>query len=198
MTPARLAAVLLGAAAATALAAGTAQARNHCARSGTQTLRSTPLLRVYVDPDLAAAYVCLRASGRRTLLYDDDGLYSSGAVAAVAGRFVAYAFDEIPACKDTCPPGVTGASGTAVANAATGRVRQLEAYVVAKVVLAASGAVAWLSPPSPGFGIRRLWIWTAAGRRLLDQGQIAPASLLRSGGRLRWTTGTAAHSVRMP
>ncbi len=198
MTPARLAAVLLGAAATAALAAGSAQARDRCALAGTQTLRSTPLVRVYDDSDRTGAFVCLRASGRRTALYDDDGLYSTGAVAAVAGHFVAFAFNEVPACKDLCPPGVTGASGTAVANAATGRVRSLEAFVVAKVVLAASGAVAWLSPPSPGFGIRTLSIWDAAGRRRLDQGQIAPASLRRSGGRLRWTKGTAARSVRMP
>lgn len=198
MKPARSIAILFGTLSALALAAGPAGARNRCAAAGSETLLSTPLLRVYSDADQAADVVCLRATGRRTPLFDDDGLLSSGEIAAVAGRYVAYVFSESPACKAACPPDVTGTSGSAVANAATGRIRQLEPFVVARIVLAASGAVAWLSPPAPGFGSRTLSIWDAKGRRRLDQGAIAPASLRRSGGRLRWTNGTVARSVRMP
>ena len=192
-------AIVFAAAATVAVAAaGPAAARDRCAVAGTETLRSTPLVRVYLDDNLGSAVACSRASGRRTLLYEDDGYLSQGTIGGVAGRFVSYAWSSIPACKAACPPDVVGSSATEVANAATGRIRRLEAFVVARVVLAPSGAAAWLSPPAPGLGGRTLSLWDAAGRRRLDQGQIAPASVRRRGGRLRWTNGTRARSVPMP
>jgi hypothetical protein len=172
-----------------AVATGDAQARHRpdpCRKKGTTTSRQTKEIRVYSD-DLGSYYACSRKNRHRVLLYDDDGEYDTGIVAAIAGRYVAYESSSLPTCKEACPPGVNGSASTAVVNVRTGKQRSLASSGVDRLVLAPSGAVAWVLPSTAAGGGKELWVWDAAGRRLLDSGNVAAASLRLSGGTVSWT-----------
>ena len=161
---------------------------DRCARYGGDTLRHTALVRVYQSGD---AHACWKPTGSRIFLWVEDE-YDTGGVRAIRGAFVAYDLQSYPTCKADCPPGVTGTSDTKVVNVRTRRRRDL-GVLATRLVLANSGAVAWLEGSS---GSYRLWLWDRHGRRQLDTGDIAPRSLKLSGHFVRWTSAGQAKSAR--
>lgn len=168
--------VLVGASGADAAA----RQRDRCNRAERRTVALTPLLRVYDADGFYSA--CLRATGQATELFENDGIYSSGVVRAVAGRFVAYEASHTPECKADCPPGVSGSTLTEVVDARTGRTRTLHEGYVGALLLRRSGSVAWVSGTRPQADLS-LWRLTGA-RTVLDSGDIT--GVRAADGRLIW------------
>jgi hypothetical protein len=178
--------VLAGAVAAPTAGAG-APPRDRCHRPDVRTVALTGQLRVVADDDTGFYYACLRSTGRRTLLWEQDDLYSTGVTRAVAGRFAAYTVGTSPACKADCPPDVHGSVSTAVTDARTRRTRQLSDASVWSVRLAPSGTVAWASGST-------LMLWPLGARReVLSTRNVHDIEV--SGGRLRWSDDDGSHST---
>jgi hypothetical protein len=165
-----------------------------CAGGVREVIGTYPEVRIVRVRGGDAVYACSRTSGRLTPLYPEDDLYATGTVRAVSGRHVAYDSTEIPACKADCPPGVVTTATTAVVDALTGVRRVLVAATADVVRLTPSGAVAYLvgAPPHA-----TLSAWDADGRRTLDHGAVAAASVVLTGTELRWSTGGVPHAATL-
>lgn len=182
-----LCALLVLATAVAAPAGAAAAPRDRCHSAGVRTVALTDQVRVYADRDSGYYYSCVRSSGRRTLLWEQDDLYVSGVVRAVAGRFVAYTVGTSPGCKADCPPDVHGTLITSVTDAVTGRTRNLRDGLVWSVKLARSGTVAWAADDT-------LSLWPTGTRiEILGSGHLTDVRV--SGGRLRWSDDTGRHST---
>lgn len=178
--------VLAGVLAAPAAGSG-ARPRDRCNRPDLRTVALTPQMRVVADRGDGFYYACLRSTGRRTLLWEQDDLYTTGVTRAVAGRFVAYSVGTSPACKADCPPGVHGSVSTAVTDARTRRTRQLSDASVWSVRLAPSGTVAWATGGT-------LTLWPLGGKReVLSSTNVR--DIVVSGGRLRWSDDAGSHDT---
>jgi hypothetical protein len=118
-------------------------ARDRCNLPGRRTVALTPQIRVFQAEDDGYYHGCLRRTGKQTVLWEQDDIYISGVVRAVAGRFVAYEVGESPGCKADCPPDVHGTDITSVTDLRSGRTRDLRDGPVWALRLRASGAVAW-------------------------------------------------------
>lgn len=153
--------------------------KDKCNLDGHRTVALTKQVRVFADHDIYSA--CLRATGKKTELFEADGIYTDGVVRLVAGRHVAYEFSEIPACKADCPPGVHATDITSVTDARTGKTRELHNGPIATLILRPSGSVAWLTGGPPD---AELNLWTAT-RRARDSGDISDVHV--EGDRLVWT-----------
>lgn len=163
--------------------AAQAQARGCTTPHGARLVRANADVRVWLDAQ-DQGVACLRATGRRTRLYEDDGLYRSGRIRRVAGRFVAYSTYYTPECKNMCPPGVVAEFRTVLFDARSRRRTRLSSEGVAKVVLSRAGTAAWLT----GAGASAvLHLREDGAARVLDRGDIPVRSLALSGGVLRWT-----------
>jgi len=147
-------------------------------------------VRVLVD-DAGIYRTCLRATGRITRLFEEDGQYSEGFVRRIAGPFVAWELGHSPECKNMCPEGVTGSYISRVTDARTGKVRRIAEGRPASLLLRPSGNVAWVIGGAPD---ARLWTWAAAGtRRLADSGAITDVAI--AGDKLTWRNGDTPRST---
>jgi hypothetical protein len=175
--------------AATADAHSATRQRDKCNREQRRTVALTAQIRVYERFD--AYHACVRATGKATMLFESDGIYNSGVVRAVAGRFVAYEASHVPECKADCPPGVTGSDVTEVADARNGVSRVLRDGSVGTLLLRDSGSVAWLSGTRPDAD---LTIWRLGRKRVLvDSGDISGVRL--AGGTLAWSNAGERHAM---
>lgn len=175
-------------------AQGAYQPRDRCNLPGVRTVAITAQMRVFQDRDLGYYYGCERRTGKRTLLWEQDDLYVSGALRAVAGRFVAYSVATTPACKADCPPEVRSTSVTAVTDVRTRGRRELSADHVYTLLLRPSGAVAWVSGARPG---SLLSLWPLGGpATLLDEGDIHAVRAEKS--LLMWANSDGPHAASLP
>lgn len=194
----RTATVLVTAAVLAAVAPGVAGAAgppgDRCVKPTRVTVRVNETIRVFATrEDEDTAYACVRATGTFRKLYNGDGIYSTGRVIALRGRYVAYDTDQVAACKADCPPDVAPRTfGTAVMDATTGERRVLGRNMAIDLRLRATGTVVYLvSSGAPS----ELWVWDRNGRRTLDTGDIAFRSVGLTDTRARWTNGTTPHVV---
>jgi hypothetical protein len=186
--------------------------RASCSPRGARILRRTRTSTVFLDH--GEAYGCLLARGAWVWLRDNENYWlQSPARVATAGGLMAYAEDlaghgvelSTLVVRDLRDPESGVHRDASAASGATGE--------VAAVELRASGAVAWISCPTPDvpLGITRscqhrggdrkqVWVLTTRTRkpRLVDHGrQIDPRSFRLSGDRLTWRHGRALHHARL-
>jgi hypothetical protein len=174
-----------------AAAPAAARPRDRCNLPGYRTVALTAQIRVFQSDDDGFYYGCLRRTGRQTELWEQDDLYISGEVRAVAGRFVAYHVWETPACKADCPPDVHGTSITSVTDVRTGRTRDLHDGPVYGLWLRPTGTVAWVAEPRPE---SVLSAWAVGGAaQLLDEGDVH--AVRARGGTLTWANSDGAHTA---
>lgn len=168
-----------------------ARQRDRCHRADERTVALNHQLRVLVDRDSGYYLSCVRRTGHRTLLWEQDDIYVNGGLRAVAGRFVAYSVDSSPGCKADCPPDVRGSSDTWVTDAVSGRSRKLYDGVVTTVELARSGTVAWVAGQQPD---NTLSLWALGSRiEILASGDVDDVRV--GHGRLRWSDDAGPHST---
>jgi hypothetical protein len=176
---------------ALALPAVPAAARDRCHADGIRTVALTAQIRVFQDAHDGYYYGCLRRTGKRTELWDQDDIYVTGAIRAVRGRFVAYTWNAIPACKADCPPEVRTTNITAVTDLRTGRTRDLHDGSVYALILRPRGSVAWVAEAAPD---SELSVWPLGGpAALLDQGDIH--AVQARAGTLTWTNSDGPHAA---
>ena len=120
--------------------------------------------------------------GRSRLLDNDDGLYSSVSPIRVAGRFLAWGFEEIPSCKADCPPGITGVNHVGVVDLRSGRRKTSDAKPSA-LVATRFGAIAWIDGSTTEMTVMA---WDGAGKRVLDRGAIAVSPFRLYGASVLW------------
>jgi hypothetical protein len=185
-----LAALLLVALTASS-AEGASRQRDRCHLPGVRTVALTKQLRVFQSDENGYYYGCHRRTGRQTELWEQDDLYTTGAVRRVAGRFVLYSSFTSPGCKADCPPEARSTHITAVTDVRSGRTRDLHDGVVYAAFLRASGTVAWIAEARPE---SQLSMWTLGGpATLLDTGDIQ--ALRAANGTLRWANSDGPHAV---
>jgi hypothetical protein len=187
---AALAALLVVAALPAAVPAKSHPSR--CYPRGSTTIAKTRSIRVFTTRATGAYVACWRAQGARRTMDSPDGVYSNIGLVRIAGRFVAWTFSEVPACKADCPPGVTGSSTVNVMDVRSGTALGFDG-TAQKLYLSTRGAIAWLEPTGPSsFDVRILL--DASGPRVLDSGAIEPASFKFDGTTLSWVNQGAPHS----
>lgn len=194
-----VAAVLLFAAADSPAPAAT----KPCARAHSKTLVSNAHVRVFTVAGSQGRrlYGCLRSNGRQMLLTADydDGYVLSGSFShvRVAGRFVAWQFAATDiSCKADCPPGYQPTTyALRVRDLRRSKTVPVSGHVASQtLVLTTGGALAWAEGAAPSVSVRA---FDAAGSRTLDQGDIDPASVHRSGQSVEWTSGGQLRSAAL-
>jgi hypothetical protein len=183
-----------------------------CRPGGARIVRHTHASTVFVDH--VGTYACLLARGAPVWLEEDENHWlQSPARVALAGGLTAYAEDlaghgvesSTLVVRDLRDPQSGVRRDAGAASTETGE--------VAAVELRASGAVAWISCPTPDVPLgvtracarragerRQVWILATRTRkrRLVDHGrQIDPGSFTLSGDRLTWRHGHALHHARL-
>ncbi|ADB51422.1 hypothetical protein [Conexibacter woesei] len=177
------------AAAPTALAARPRAPR--CPARGATVVTQTRAAVVFVDARTGAYRGCLRPHGRARRLATPDEIYSTVGAVTLAGRWVAFSFSHTPECKADCPPGVTGSGYVALVNLRDGRRYSANALSPAALALTVRGTLVYLL----GDALHAL---DRAGDRVLDTGDIAPASVRASGTTVTWTNAGVAKSQTFP
>jgi hypothetical protein len=181
--------IALAAAAVLVAAAPAAEAKRapRCPPHGAPVVQKSARAVVFIRESTGAYVACLRPRGVRRRLATPDDIYSSVDAVALAGRFAAYVFSEIPACKADCPPDVTGSGSVEVVDLRTGRRFGASALGVRAFVLTRSGTVAYLVAD----GLHAL---NADGDVVLDAGDVAPQSVRIVGSSIVWTSGGVPQS----
>ena len=132
-------------------------ARDRCKKGKARNVKVTKKLRITATAG-GSTRVCLRRSGRTTLLFRGDDLYTSGRIRRTAGRFVAYETTHIPECKADCPPDVNTSQVTTVIDAKSRERRSLHDGPLTTLILRPSGSVAWVFGQAPDVDLNT---WTA-------------------------------------
>lgn len=197
MRSAPLAAVAAGIAAALAVAVAPSAAlaarprAPRCPARGAVVVEQTRTAAVYVDPRSGAYRGCLRPHGRARRLATPDEIYSTVGGVTLAGRWVAFAYSHTPECKADCPPDVTGSGYVALVNLGDGRRYSATALDPAALALTVRGTLVYLLDDT-------LYALDRAGDRVLDTGDIAPASVRASGTTVSWTNAGVPRSQTFP
>jgi hypothetical protein len=197
-------ALALAALVALAPAAEAKHRRKPCARQGTQTVKSTKLVRVSIRPNGAGGadlIGCLRSTDRAQILtttYDDTYVTSGNYDhLKVAGRFVAWQFTSTDdSCKAACPPDYEPTTYALYVRDLRRRKNDgVKGHVAhgGKLVLTRGGAIAW-SDDSP----LAINAFDGAGSRTLDTGDgIAVGSLRLHGRRASWTNAAGPRTATL-
>lgn len=189
---------MLIAAIALALAAPPAGAatRRSCSSPGARTVAQNTQARVFQRG--SRLYGCLRSSGRRMKLdvSFDDGYVTSHEFRDVrlAGRYVAWVWESVDvSCKAACPPDYeTTRTGVQVADLRHRRTRSTRAAPVAKSLrVSTRGGAAWAAEDLSGFAVHS---YDAAGDRVLDTGNVGPASVRVTASIVSWAKDGASAS----
>jgi hypothetical protein len=165
--------------------------RGPCNPRGSTTIAKTKTIRVYTTRSTGAYVACALRDGKRRTMDQPDDVYSNVGAVAIGGRFVAWTFSEIPACKADCPPGVTGSSTVNVMDIRSGREQNVSGTAT-KLVVSKRGNVAWLQPT--GTSTFEVHILDPGGARVLDSGPIDPESFSFDGTTVSWVTQGTPHS----
>jgi hypothetical protein len=166
------------------------QRRHRCFPHGSTTILVTHQARAYVIGDGLRA--CLFSTGRSLTLDTFDGELTVATARALAGRFVAWDFTQIPGCKAACPPGVTTTHSLNVMDLRTGRSRSVET-TDRRVKLTTRGVLVWLTSRGPS-GVS-LMVLGARGQRTLDSGDIDNTFLKVFGSLVLWKKAGQGHWV---
>jgi hypothetical protein len=172
------------------------RAKPSCAKKGSKTVARGAGVRVFTGKArsdgerVVRLYGCLSSNGRKQVLSEraDNGEASSGFDdVRLAGRYVGWhslAIDST--CKADCPPDFNNRRESVIAYdlkrrrmarrfVLSGATGPSIGYTRASLVLTQRAGLAWLSPGTPG--PQQLNVADAGGRRVLDAGNIAAASL---------------------
>jgi hypothetical protein len=171
-------------------------AKPSCAKKGSKTLRRGSGVRVFTaaaksdGEQVTRLYGCLSANGRKQVLSErsDNGEATSGFEdVRLAGHYVGWhSFATDSSCKADCPPDLNQRRGSMIAFdlkrrrisrrfILAGPTGPSIDYTRASLALTQRGGLAWLSPGTPG--PQQLNVADAGGRRILDAGNIAAASV---------------------
>jgi len=197
----RLTLVLALAAAIAAMCAPVAQAAKRgasCARAGSKTVVKNRLVRVYEvkRSNATGLYSCRRATGRRvrlaTALDEDVDPYGSVVFNSVRlrGNYVAWATSVTDAsCKASCPPGYQATKESIrLYNVRSRRRRTVVGYPLSTaLVLSERGGVAWASRDGDTGPVEIRASARSGENRVLDKGNIDPASLAIEITIISWT-----------
>jgi hypothetical protein len=181
-----------------------ASARSRCAKSGSKTVVSTKLVRVYSvrnKDDGRNLYGCLKSNDRRQRLTRsfDDGYVTSGSYShvKVAGRFVAWqeSYTDV-SCKAACPPDYQATTTSiAVRDLKRRKTASSNGRVDGKLVLTIGGGVAWTQQAPTGEGVVNAF--DGNGSRELDRGNVDLKSLSVSGSTVAWMKDGAIQSATL-
>jgi hypothetical protein len=172
-----------------------------CAYTGSRTVLSNSVARIYYTPG-GRPYSCYWITGRRVALdMFVDRFYAPGdahlGLLRMAGRVLAYTWVD-PGIPAVHVHSVDMRLGRFPRRAAIQPATSAEpsSVRVTDLVVRASGAVAWIQQLE---GTVSVWRLDAGGRRQLDAGAgIGPASLRTvPGGRLAWTRDGATRSAAL-
>jgi hypothetical protein len=201
------AAIVVLVAAAPPAAASAGAGKRTCAAKGAKTVAQNRHARVFTTPgrggdEVGRLYACLRRTGRRVRVdtATDDGYTTSSAYNAVrlTGRYVAWQHSDFDvSCKADCPPGYDPSSAhLRVHDLRTRRTRRVagELGEGTALVLARTGAIAWIQPGSP-VSVRAA---DATGARVLYAGDdIDGGSLTVRGTTVGWIAGGTPMSAEL-
>jgi hypothetical protein len=181
-----------------------AKRKKSCRAAHSHTIASNRYVRLFSKANHESGrnvYACLRGSGKRELITRsfDDGYVASGEYSNVglAGRFVAWFESQTDiSCKAACPPNYQATTEyIGLCNLRSGRCRQVDGEVTGHaLVLTRRGALAWAQDGTEEVEIHAS---DRAGERILDSGNIRPASLKVRGLVVSWTKDGQARSATL-
>jgi hypothetical protein len=186
---AALAAVLTLAPAGSANAAASPA---RCTHKGSKTVTQNRYARLYTYEDEVTGelvlYACWRATGKRIFLdaqIDDPSEGEYFGKVRMNGAWVVWAHQSIDGtCKADCPPDRPIAHfAVRLRDLRARRTRDIGGPHAGPILVTRTGVAAWLAPAGPVYELRTV---NRSDSRVLDSGDIAPASLRLRGYELSW------------
>lgn len=195
-----------------------AAAKPSCARKGSKTVARAPGMRVFTvrsvdrfaEEEVVRLYGCWSVDGRKRWLAENvesdyDGSGTGFGDVRAAGRYVAWlAWDFDGSCKADCPPGYDQSDEALVVyDLQRGRVlRRSElpdhtTYRGGSLALTQHGGIAWLTSGETLGSVPDLAVLDRDGRRVLDSGNIAPASIRAEISIVSWVRDGVEHFARL-
>jgi hypothetical protein len=215
----RVPAILIASLVLTLIAtAPAAAAKSSCARKGSKTVARTPEMRVYTvrsvdrvaEEEVVRLYGCWSADGSKRWLAENvesdyDGSGSGFGDVRAAGRYVAWlAWDFDGSCKADCPPGYDQSNEAMVVyDLRRGRVLRRSdlpdhtTYRSGSLALTQRGGIAWLTSAETLGSAPDLAALDRDGRRVLDSGNIEPASVRAEISIVSWVRDGVEHFARL-
>jgi hypothetical protein len=189
---------------------GEAAKRSKCKPAGSKTIAQNRGVRVYKvrvageSSSETVLYACRRSTGKRSRLDRafDDGYVTSATFTSVRlrGYYVAWVSSSTDvSCKAACPPGYEATSSAVeVFDVRRRRARTVDAAPLGEaLVLSSRGGVAWASRSGTTGPVEIRASVRAGDNRLLDSGDIDPASLAIEITIISWTHTGEEHFARL-